>query len=153
VERERLSDDGTRDPVWGPPPTAAELKAARQVGDEAVREAMRVATANALTREQAAQQVGLTPAQVTEAVAAGELLELSRDPQRRLPAWQFRNGRILRGVPRLIDAWPGTSLTLALWAVRPNVDLDGRTPAEELARRGGVERVLEVVRSLSTLAW
>lgn len=114
---------------------------------------MQKATARALTREQAAQRVAMTPAQLADAAAAGELLELADDPQRRLPAWQFNSGRPLPALDRLIDAWPGTSLTLALWAEQPNVDLGGRTPADELTRRGGVERVLELVRSLTSHGW
>lgn len=53
----------------------------------------------------------------------------------------------------LIDTYPGTPLALSVWAVTPSPDLDGNTPARELTRRGGPERVLEIAQALSAAAW
>ena len=70
----------------------------------------------------------------------------------RLPAWQFADGRVLTGLAEVIAAWPGTKLSLAVWARAPCPDLGGLTPADALAA-GRVRAVLASVRAVSPAAW
>ena len=53
----------------------------------------------------------------------------------------------------MIAAYPGTPLALTTWATAPSADLDGRTPAEALTERGGVQRVVDAARALTPAAW
>jgi len=71
----------------------------------------------------------------------------------RFPAWQFMEDGTLPEVQQLIAAWPSTSLALSVWAVEPSVDLNGQTPSQELRRRGGAPRVLELVEALRAAGW
>jgi hypothetical protein len=76
-------------------------------------------------------------------------------PRRRLavPAVEFTSNGTLPALDELIAVWPGTLVSLSTWATTPSADLGGRTPAEELGRRGGPERVVELVRALAESAW
>ncbi len=49
--------------------------------------------------------------------------------------------------------YPGGALSLTIWATSPSPDLDGATPAQTLARRGGLARVLETARALTPATW
>ena len=50
----------------------------------------------------------------------------------RLPAWQFDAHGLLPGVPALVQGWPGSFVSLSMWACTPCGQLRGRTPAEAL---------------------
>jgi hypothetical protein len=57
------------------------------------------------------------------------------------------------GLADVLQAWPGSRLSLARRAVTPNVDLGGQSPARALAA-GRLSRVLEEAeRALSSAAW
>jgi hypothetical protein len=145
-----------RDPLadaWGPEPSDAELERAHRTGEEATQEALSVALEGALSREAAAERIGVTPQAVSERLKAGKLVGLRRGREWRFPAWQFAEDGTLPALGELIEAYPGTPLALSTWAVTPSVDLNGRTPAQALARRGGPERVLELAHALSASAW
>lgn len=141
------------DTLWGPAPTDRELADARQVAQAALDEALQMARADALTREQAARRLGISPQAVSKRIAAGGLIAVSRGRERRLPAWQFHEDGVLSGLANVIAAYPGGPLSLTTWATRPSADLDDATPAQTLARGGGVERVLAALESLGPDAW
>ena len=64
------------------------------------------------------------------------------------PAFQLRNGKVIDGLDRVLDAVPEQLVsrwTLASWLVSPEPDLDGSTPLEVL-RAGGIEVVVAVAR-------
>lgn len=143
----------TLDEAWGPAPSERELAEAQRIAELARESALTSALAGALTRERAAERIGVTPQAVSERLKAGKLIGLRRGREWRFPAWQFADEGTLPLLDALIDAWPGTSLALSTWAVTPSVDLDGRTPAQALMRRGGPERVLELARALGAAAW
>ena len=71
----------------------------------------------------------------------------------RFTAWQFQDGRTLPGLADVVAAYPGGTLSLCTWAITPHADLDRRTPAEALARRGGPERVLATLEAIGPDAW
>lgn len=137
----------------GAAPTPAEVKAATLVGEGARREAMARVLADALTRDEAADRLGVTPQAISERLKAGKITAIRRGREWRFPAWQFDDDAVLPGLANVIGAWPGTALALSAWATRPSVDLDGRAPAQELGRRGGDARVLELLDAVSIAAW
>ncbi len=139
--------------LWGPEPTAAELAEARRVAARSRREALQGALADALTRGQVAELLGISPQAVSKRHAAGALVALPRGREWRFPAWQFQDGGTLPGLADVVAAYPGGALSLCTWAITPNADLDRRTPAEALARRGGRERVLATLEAIGPDAW
>jgi excisionase family DNA binding protein len=153
----RIAETAERDEfdqtLWGKPPTSEEMAAARRHGEEAVDTALRQALDDALTREQAAELLGVTPQTVSKRLAAGRLVSLQRGRTHRLPAWQFHEGQALPGLAELIEHYPGTPLSLTVWATSPNPDLGGITPAEALTRRNGVAEVITAARAVIAAAW
>lgn len=139
--------------LWGEAPSAQQLAAAGEVGEQARRAAMADVLADALTREQAADRLGITAQAVSDQLKSEKLLALRRGREWRFPRWQFGDDGALPGLPALIAAWPGTSLALSVWAIKASPDLVGRTPAQELVRRGGMQRVLDLLEAISASAW
>jgi hypothetical protein len=139
--------------LWGSAPTDQELARARRASNVTLEGAMRDALSGALTREQAAQRLGITPQAVSNRVASGGLVALYRGRVSRLVAWQFYEEDVLPGLKEVIAAYPGGPLSLTCWATSPSPDLDGATPAQTLARRGGPARVLDALQALTPAAW
>ena len=139
--------------AWGPEPSESQLVEARRMGDDAAQAALDRALDGALSRDAAAARIGVTPQAVSERVKAGKLVGLRRGREWRFPAWQFADDGTLPALDELIAEWPSTPLALSTWAVTPSPDLDGRTPAQALGRRGGPERVRELAHALSASAW
>ncbi len=139
--------------LWGPSPTDRELADARAASYMTLASAMNDVLSSALTREQAAQRLGITPQAVSKRVASGGLLALRRGRVSRLPAWQFYEEGVLPGLKQVIAIYPGGALSLTSWATSPSPDLDGVTPAQALARRDGLARVLDAVQALTPAAW
>jgi hypothetical protein len=139
--------------LWGRAPSDRELALARRASYAKLEDALRDALSDALTREQAATRLGITPQAVSKRVASGGLIALRRGRASRLPAWQFYEDGTLPGLKQLIAAYPGGALSLTIWATSPTPDLDGSTPARALAHRSGVSRVLEAARALTPAAW
>jgi hypothetical protein len=139
--------------TWGPDPSEAELTEARRAGDGAAQAALDTALTDALSRDAAAQRIGVSPQAVSDRVKAGKLVGLRRGREWRFPSWQFADDGTLPGLDELIATWPSTPLALSTWAVTPSPDLEGRTPAQALGRRGGPERVRELAHAVSASAW
>ena len=97
--------------------------------------------------------LGISPQAVSKRHATGALVALPRGRELYFPAWQFADGAAVPGLADVIAAYPGSPLALSTWATAPNPDLDRATPAQMLTRRGGVERVLEALESISSAAW
>jgi hypothetical protein len=145
--------DQLDDALWGSTPTDEELALARRASYATLAGAMREALSDTLTRDQAAERLGITPQAVSKRVASGGLIALRRGRVNRLPAWQFYEDTVLPGLKQVISTYPGGALSLTIWATSPSSDLDGATPAQTLTRRGGLERVLETARALTPAAW
>jgi hypothetical protein len=147
-ETDRLDES-----LWGNAPTVQELAHARQISYAALQDEMHAAFADALTREQAAARLSVTPQAVSKRVASRAMVALRRGRISMLPAWQFYEDGTLPGLKQLIDAYPGGPLSLTVWATSPSPDLAGATPAHALTRRDGVSRVLETASALGPAAW
>lgn len=139
--------------LWGEAPSPAALADARRLAQRAQREALTGVLADALSRQEAATLLGISPQAVSKRHAAGALVALSRGRELHFPAWQFADGAAVPGLADVIAAYPGSPLALSLWAQAPNPDLERVPPAQVLSRRGGVERVLEAIESISPAAW
>jgi hypothetical protein len=139
--------------LWGPAPTDEELAQARKVAQAAQREALQAALAGALSRQEAAELLGISPQAVSKRHAAGGLVAIARGREQYFPAWQFHEGAVLPGLAAVIRGYPGSALSLSSWATTENTDLDGLTPERMLTRAGGRERVLAAIDSLSADAW
>ena len=139
--------------LWGAAPTKQDLAQARRVKQRAQDEALVAVLADAHSRAQAAALLGISPQAVSKRHAAGALVALPRGRELYFPSWQFADGAALPGLTEVIAAYPGSPLALSSWATTSNIDLDRATPAQLLARRGGVERVLEAIEALSAAAW
>ncbi len=149
----RKERDSLDEAVWGAEPTDGQLAEAHRASYGTLEDAMGEALAGALTREQAAHRLGITPQAVSKRIASGALVALRRGRVSRLPAWQFYEDRVLPDLNELIAAYPGGALALTHWANSPLPDLEGLTPAQALTRRGGAARVVEAARSLTPAAW
>ena len=129
-----------------------DLRSAQQRNETRVRAAREHLYATGLSREQAAQRVGVTPNQITHLLEDGALLALDGPAGLRLPAWQFDPeagcGR-LEGISSVAAAFPGRLLALSSWMVAPNASLDGRTPSQALLD-GDVELVTAIANHHST---
>jgi excisionase family DNA binding protein len=147
------AEDPADTAVWGPAPSPDQLALARERGDGARREALGAVLADALTRDQVAQRLGISAQAVSERLKAGTLTALRRGREWRFPAWQFGDDAALPALREVIAAWPGTTLSLSTWALRSSPDLSGRSPAQELARRGGATAVLELVEAIDPAGW
>jgi hypothetical protein len=145
--------DQLDDALWGSTPTDEELALARRASYATLAGAMREALSDTLTRDQAAERLGVTPQAVSKRLASDGLVALRRGRVNRLPAWQFYEDTVLPGLKQVISTYPGGALSLTIWATSPSPDLDGATPAQTLTRRGGPARVLETVRTLTPAAW
>jgi hypothetical protein len=147
------SADALDERLWGPRPTDADVAAAQRASQAAVAGALTEALTNALSRDEAALRLGISPQAVSKRLAAGALVALTRGRTRWFPAWQFHEDGVLPGLADLIAAYPGTPLALTVWATSPSADFSGATPAQTLTRRGGPARVAAVARALAADSW
>jgi hypothetical protein len=150
---EATESDELDERLWGLAPSDEDLAAARRVARRSLAAELGRALSGALTREQAARRLGITPQAVSKRVAAGGLVAVRRGRVRWFPAWQFHEDGVLPGLGRLIAEFPAGSLSLTSWATMRSADLQDATPAQALVRRGGVEQVLEAARALGPAAW
>jgi hypothetical protein len=145
--------DQLDDALWGRAPTDQELARTTPTSHATLAGAIREALSDTLSRDEAAERLGIPPQAVSKRLASGGLVALHRGRVNRLPAWQFYEDTVLPGLKQVISAYPGGALSLTRWATSPSPDLDGVTPAQTLTRRGGLSRVLEAARVLTPAAW
>jgi excisionase family DNA binding protein len=91
--------------------------------------------ADALDIKAAADRIGVSPATVAEMVHNRELVAVRLGGAWRFPAWQFSTGGVLPGVRGVLEEWPGSTVSLSVWACSPSQELYGRTPAQALEDR------------------
>jgi hypothetical protein len=108
--------------------------------------------ADAVTREQAARLLGVSPQQVSNLLDSAELVGVRDRGRWALPRWQFTADRTLPMLRELIRAYPGGAVGLSLWATSPSVDLSGLTPAQALAT-GDCTEAIHAAQALDAAAW
>src|SRR5690625_1883447 len=123
-------------PGLGAPPDADEVAAAVGRHHTRVWGVRARLYETALDYPTVADRLGVSDRQVSNLVAAGQLLAMDGPHGRRLPVWQFHpdtpKGR-LEGIARVAAVYPGRLLGLSGWMVTAHPALGGRTPADALA--------------------
>lgn len=110
---------------------------------------------DALTIEQAAVALSVTPGRVRQRLSAGELLDVRRaDGQIVIPRWQIRDGRVVPGLKELFTEGPELhplAVARFMTAPQPDLELDGDavSPSDWLLTGGEVEPVLELLHSVA----
>jgi hypothetical protein len=145
--------DELDDTLWGPAPTPEQLADARASAQRVVDDTLRATLADALSRDEASDRLGITPQAVSKRLLSGSLVALTRGREKRLPLWQFYEDGVLPGLAEVIAHYPGGALSLSQWATTPNPDLSDLTPAQALTRHDGPGRVLAALEAISTGAW
>lgn len=143
---------GLDDEIWGPLPSKAELESARGAADETREARLRQVLDGAFTRADAAQWLGITPQAVSKRRENHSLTAVKRGREWYFPRWQFRDDEAIGDLQKLIEKYPGTPLSLSIWATTPNPDLEGDTPADHM-REHGVEPVLKVLEDARGALW
>jgi hypothetical protein len=108
--------------------------------------------ADAVSREQAARVLGVSPQQVSNLLDSGELVGVRERGRWALPRWQFTADGTLPMLGELIRAYPGGAVGLSLWATSPSVDLHRRTPARALAS-GDFTEAIRAAQALDAAGW
>ncbi|GAF48819.1 helix-turn-helix domain-containing protein [Rhodococcus wratislaviensis] len=148
-------EDGLDRALWGPGPSPAERKAAALVNLRRQYQARRAVVEASLTRPEAAELLDVSEQAVLDRLKAGDLVGLKKGREWRLPSWQFSADSELGFVPglaRVSAVFAGGVVSLTEWALAPNSDLDGATPAEVLAA-GHVDDVVRAARVGTAAAW
>lgn len=144
--------EGLDEKLWGPAPSTGALKAAEAAAERSYEAALARVLSDALTREQAAARLGVSPQAVSKRTRANGLVAMRHGGQQWYPRWQFYDDGVVPELPRLIGHFPST-LALSTWVMTPFADLEGETPADMLRRRHGQQRVLELAEAASAAAW
>ena len=99
---------------------------------------------------EAADFTGVSVDRLRRLIGRGSVLAFSVEGAPRLPSWQLQRSEVaptLNGATDLAAAFPGDLANLNDWVQRPNVDLEGSSPAEAL-KRGESSRVLALAQAI-----
>lgn len=148
-------DDGLDDRFWGPGPDSVTASQAvfADLSDQFSQR--RLLAAESVSRDEAAQLLGVAAQSITAKLAAHKLVGIKVGRQWRLPAWQFDPDNPSGVVPDLDilqAAFPGGVVSLSKWMVRKEPEFDGRTPRDELALQDSAP-VIALARALTAAGW
>lgn len=111
----------------------------------------RAAASRLLPTSEVATLLGRAASNVRRSAGAGDLYAITGGPSRELefPAWQFVNGRPLRGLREVTGALtPGMHpLSVEGFMTSPHEELEGRTPIDWLSTGGAVESVVDLAET------
>ncbi|MBB3040023.1 helix-turn-helix domain-containing protein [Hoyosella altamirensis] len=141
--------------LWGAAPSPAEQKQAALENLRRQYEARRAIVDTSLTRTEAAELLSVSEQAILDRLETGDLVGLKKGREWRLPPWQFSPDTergFVPGVAQLRHVYPGGAVSLTQWATTPNAELDGATPAEELAA-GRIDAVLKAAETGTSAAW
>jgi excisionase family DNA binding protein len=162
AETERLTDavsdspaDDLQERFWGPAPDATTV--VRAVFDDLADQfaQRRAVAADGISRDEAAELLGVTPQSITARLASGKLVGIKIGREWRLPAWQFDPddpSGVLPDLDVLQDVFPGGPVSLTRWMLAVRPEFDGRSAREAWAGGGGAA-VIEFARSLTATGW
>lgn len=140
---------------WGPSPdsvTAVRAVFADLRDQFAQRQQL---AANSITRDDAAELLGISAQSVTDKLAARKLVGIKVGREWRLPAWQFEPDMpdsVLPDLNTLQTVFPGGPVSLSQWILRPQPEFDGRNPREELILHGSAA-VIGLAGVLTATGW
>lgn len=141
--------------LWGPSPTSVERSETALANLRRQYEARRQVVETSLTRAEAAELLDVSEQSVLDRLESGDLIGLRKGREWRLPAWQFNADAergFLTGLARLREVFPGGAVSMTEWATSSNAELDGATPAAELAA-GNIDGVLHAGAKGTSAAW
>jgi hypothetical protein len=147
--------DGLDAALWGRGPSPAERKEAALANLRRQYESRRQVVDASLTRAEAAELLDISEQAVLDRLEAGDLIGLKKGREWRLPAWQFSADAergFVPGLAKLREVFPGGAVSMTEWVTSPNVELDGATPADELAA-GHVVDVVHAAAAGTAAAW
>lgn len=141
--------------LWGRGPSPAERREVALANLRRQYASRRSVVEASLTRAEAAELLDISEQAVLDRLEAGDLIGLKKGREWRLPVWQFRPDAergFVPGLARLCAVFPGGAVSLTEWVTSPNVELEGATPADELAA-GHVDAVVHAAATGSAAAW
>jgi excisionase family DNA binding protein len=112
--------------AYGPEPTAEAAAWNAAVGIE-----RRVLLEQSITRDEAAEILGVTSQAVSAMLKRGDLAALKVGRERRLPRWQFdpdSDSGILPGLRDVLASYPASLVAMSRWAETESPDLGGIRP-------------------------
>ena len=148
-------DDDLDERFWGPAPDSVTASQAVFFGLQDQFAQRRQLAVESISREEAAQLLGVAPQSITGKLTSGRLVGLKVGREWRLPLWQFNAddpSGVLPDLDRLQAVFPGGVVSLSRWMQREQPEFDGRTPCTEMALRGS-EPVLALAEALTAAAW
>lgn len=140
---------------WGPGPdseTAVKAVVADLSGQFAER---RQLAANGISRDNAAELLGITAQSVTAKLTSQKLVGIKLGREWRLPTWQFDSDMptgVLPDLDTLQAVFPGGPVSLSQWMLRAQPEFDGRNAREEMIFHGSAP-VIELARVLTATGW
>lgn len=148
-------DDGLDEALWGPAPDSETVSRAvfEDLSEQFVQR--RELAERSITRDEAAELLGVAAQSITTRLAAGKLVGMKVGREWRLPPWQFDPDNpdgVLPGLEELQAVFPGGPVSLSRWMVTANPEFGGRTPAQVMAA-GGSAQVIALARALTAAAW
>ena len=140
---------------WGPSPDSAAVTRAvfEDLSDQFAQR--RHVAANAISRDEAAELLGVSPQSVTARLSSRKLIGIKVGREWRLPTWQFDPDDptgVLPDLDTLQAEFPGGAVSLSRWMVLSRPEFDGRSAREEMVRYGSA-RVLDLARALTATGW
>lgn len=149
------SPDDLDERFWGPGPdsvTAVKAVFADLSDQFAQRQQL---AANGISRDDAAELLGITAQSVTAKLASRKLVGIKVGREWRLPAWQFDPDvptGVLPDLDTLQAVFPGGPVSLSRWMLRTQPEFDGRSACEEMIVHGSAP-VIELARVLTAAGW
>lgn len=161
-ERDRLesavaagSTDDLDESFWGaaPGPVAVSQALFADLREQFAQR--RRLAAESVSRDEAAELLGVSPQSITSKLGAGKLVGIKAGREWRLPAWQFSPddpSGVLPDLDVLQQAFPGGVVSLSQWMQRQQPEFGGRTAVHEMLQRGSAP-VIALAEALTAAAW
>ncbi len=149
------SPDDLDERFWGPSPdsvTAVKAVFADLSDQFAQRQQL---AANGVSRDDAAELLGITAQSVTAKLASRKLVGIKVGREWRLPIWQFDPDvptGVLPDLDALQAAFPGGPVSLSRWMLRAQPEFDGRNAREEMILHGSGP-VIGLAQVLTATGW
>lgn len=149
------SPDDLDEHFWGPAPdSVTAVKAVfADLSDQFAQR--RQLAANGISRDDAAELLGITAQSVTAKLASRKLVGIKVGREWRLPTWQFDPDvptGVLPDLDALQAAFPGGPVSLSRWMLTTQPEFDGRNAREEMILHGA-SPVIELARVLTATGW
>lgn len=149
------SPDDLDERFWGPgPDSVTAVKAVFADLSDQFAQRQRLA-ANGVSRDDAAELLGITAQSVTAKLASRKLVGIKVGREWRLPAWQFAPDvptGVLADLDTLQAVFPGGPVSLSRWMLRAQPEFDGRNAREEMILHGSAP-VIGLARVLTATGW